>query len=136
MSVDNGTGASVVFGTSSITANITGISDTGVSREAIPTSHLGTTGGHTYIPGDLYEPGEITLSVQFDPDKNIETDILRVAETVTIHYALATGQSTKSQHSSTGFITSYGNISVEMETLMSAEITVKRSGNLTTTAST
>lgn len=136
MSVDNGTGTTVTFGTSSITANVTAISDTGVSREAIETTHLGTTGGRTYIPGDIYEPGEITLSVQFDPDKNIEVDILRVAETVTITYPLASGQSTASAHASSGFITSYGNVEVAGEALMSAEIVVKKTGALTTTPST
>ena len=135
MAVDIGTGTTVTFGTSGITANITDVGWSGLSRESVPTSHMGTTGGMTYTPADLYDPGELTLEVQFDPDKNYEVDIARVAETITVTFPLASGQSTASAWSATGFITGI-EWDDPLEGLMTGTITCKMSGAITTTPST
>ena len=87
------------------------------------------------IPGDLYEPGELTFDIQFDPDKNYEVDIARVPETVTVSFALATGQSTKSSWAGSGYIKSIS-WDAPMEGLMTGQLVVKWSGGITTTAST
>ena len=60
---DIGTGATITFGTNAFAAQVISAKPTGIEREAFKTSHLGTTGGHTYIPGDLYEPGGLEMEV-------------------------------------------------------------------------
>ena len=37
-----------------------------IQRKAIQTSHMGTTGGHTFIPGKLHDAGELTLEIKYD----------------------------------------------------------------------
>lgn len=66
MAVGTGQGLTVTFGTSSFAANIVGYTHPGASRAAVPTTHLGTTGGKTFIPSELYECTELQLRVQFD----------------------------------------------------------------------
>lgn len=68
--VDLGTGAVLVF--SGFTYEITAMSISGLSREAIDTTNLATTangvGSKTYIGGDLSDPGELSVEGHFNPD--------------------------------------------------------------------
>ena len=131
MPVDNGTGGSITFGTSGFTANITNISWDGIERVSIPTSHLGTTTAHTFIPGDLYDPGEVSLDIQFDPDTF--PPINSAAETITVTFPLSSGGSTAADWEATGFCTGASNV-VPLEALMTGTITVKMSGTIAVTA--
>lgn len=63
--MDIGTGTTVTFGTTVFAPQVTNVSWDGISREAIDNSHMGTTGARTSIPGDLYDPGELTLEIWF-----------------------------------------------------------------------
>jgi hypothetical protein len=66
MAADLGTGTTVTFGTSSFSFDLLDVSGSGNdSREAIQTSHMGTTGYHSYIPGDLMDGGEFTVEGHF-----------------------------------------------------------------------
>ena len=131
MPVDNGTGGSITFGTSGFTANISNINWDGIERVSIPTSHLGTTTAHTFIPGDLYDPGEISLDIQFDPDNF--PPINSAAETITVNFPLSSGGSTAADWEATGFCTGASNV-VPLEALMTGTITLKISGAITATA--
>lgn len=130
MGIDNGTGASVTFGTSGFTANITAISHDGIERVSIPTSHLGTTTAHTFIPGDLFDPGELTLDLQHDGDNYPPID--QAAETITVIFPLGSGESTAARWAFSGFATGY-NYSIPLEDLMTGQLTVKASGDITDT---
>lgn len=128
-----GTGATVTFGTTTIKANVTGVSWSGLSRESVPTSHLATTGGMTFMPGDLYDPGELSIDIQFDPDMTADADIVAAAETVTVTFPFAPGESsTNASWAATGFITSV-DMDTPLEDVMTGSITVKFSGAITTT---
>ena len=48
-------------------AEVLDISGPGISREAIDTTHLGTTTAKTYLNGKLYDGGEITVQVALLP---------------------------------------------------------------------
>ncbi len=94
--VDIGTGATIVFGTSGFTAEVMSISIDGIDRESIETTHLGTTvpaanqyGGRTYIPGDLADPGTTTIEINFNPDTLPPIGL--AAETITITFPLVAG---------------------------------------------
>lgn len=128
MGVDNGQGASITFGTSGFTANIESISHDGLERESIPTTHLGTTTARTFIPGDLYDPGELTLDVQFNPDDWPPID--QAAETITVTFPLGSGASTPATWAASGFATGF-NYGIQVESLMTGQLTCKFSGAIT-----
>lgn len=80
----DGTGATVTFGTSSFTAQLLEANWTGRERGNIRSTHMGTTGSHTYIPHDLVEPGELSLKFWFNCTDNTATILGAAAETITI----------------------------------------------------
>lgn len=131
MPVGNGQGTTITFGTSSFTANVMSISVDGVERPAIDTSHLGTTTSRTFIPGDLVDEGSVTLAIQYDPDS--EPPKKGALETVTITFPLSTGATTAASRAFSAFVTGF-DAGVEMDALMTGNVTIKVSGNVTVTA--
>ena len=79
-----GTGITLTFGTTSFTCEILDVTPPGLSRESFQTSHQGTTGAHTYLPGKLYDPGEFGFRFNYDPTKS--PPIGSAAEEVTLTY--------------------------------------------------
>lgn len=130
--VDVGTGTSLVFGTSGFNAYITNVSGPGITREAIETTHLGTTGGKTFIPGDLYDGGELTLDVMHDPSITVPMLAGNQPETITITYPTPAGMSSGATWSFSGFMTNY-EPTAPLEDKMTATVTIKLTGNLTQT---
>ena len=65
---DIGTGSTIEFSTMLTTAvgEILSIGWSGIERAAIDISHMGTTGGRIFKPGDLYDPGEITAEMHMN----------------------------------------------------------------------
>ncbi len=66
---DIGTGSSLAFGTTPITVEYTSIEVSGMARESIDVSHLGTTDYKIFIPSKLRDGGEITCEGLLDPDQ-------------------------------------------------------------------
>ena len=58
---DKGSGVSVTFD-SSYFAAAESVDWSGINRAAIPTTTLATTGGMTFEPSEIYDPGEITIT--------------------------------------------------------------------------
>lgn len=136
--VDNAMGITAVFGTSSFTSELTDVDWSGITREAIETSHQGTAeagagkfGNKTYIPGDLSDPGELTMTIHFDPDQ--EPPIDQPAETITLTWPKASGDTTAATWAASGFITSF-DIGAPLDDKSTATMTVKFSGNVTMVA--
>lgn len=61
---DIGTGSTLTF--ANFTPELLSLSWSGISREAVDTSHMGTVGGRTFLPGDLHDPGEVTAEVHLN----------------------------------------------------------------------
>lgn len=133
MPADIGTGATVTFVSSSFTANITDISWDGITRPDIKTSHLGTTTADTFTHGDLYDPGGMTLQIQFDINKT--PPFGSTSEVITFTPPVAPGYMTAGSWSATGYVNSYG-FQVPHEDLMTATIGIKFSGTIATTSAT
>jgi hypothetical protein len=136
--VDIGTGATITFGTSSWTAELLDIQWSGISRESVETSHMGTAapgvgkfGNRTHIPGDLSDPGELRIQFHLDPDD--EPPIDQPAETITVAFPLVSGDATPANWAGSGFATDFS-LSVPLEDKMTGEMTVKFTGNITQTA--
>jgi hypothetical protein len=89
---DIGTGATLAY-TGWPSYSILSISPSGASRAAVPSSHLGTTGGQTFIAGDTYDPGEIEVECIMDnedPNTN-DPPITDAAATLTITFPTISG---------------------------------------------
>ena len=122
-----GTGASLTLGTTGVTLLCTSISSGGITWTAVETSHLGTTGARTFVRGDLYDPGEITVQYQADPD-DMDTLLTNSAsETVTITYS----DTPAATEASSGFVTSWDPATNELEGLVMGSLTIKRTGAIT-----
>lgn len=136
--VDNAMGITAVFGTSSFTSEVTDIDWGGITRNPIDTSHQGIAaagagkfGNKTFIPADLSDPGELTLTLHFDPDQ--EPPIDQPAETLTLTWPLASGDATAATWAGSVFITSY-EVGAPLDDKMTATMTVKVSGEVTMVA--
>lgn len=123
-----GTGLAITF-QSGILAEITSASWSGVTREQIESSHMGTTGGRTYIPGTLYDSGSLEVGLIFDnPDAAWDTAMAAAAETVTVTFS--NGNTWAASGSMQEF-----EWTAPLEDRMTATATIKLSGDITVAAS-
>jgi hypothetical protein len=120
-----GTGTTVTFGTSGWTPELLDIRGPSYSREAVDMSHFGSTGGKIFSPGDLYDGGEITLELAFDPTD--APPLTGVAETITITYS----DSSTTSWSVNGFLTGF-EPGVPLEGRATASATFKVDGSINT----
>ena len=127
---DIGTGTTIAFGTSSFSAELLGISQDGMSRPAIDTSHMGTSTWKTFMPGDLVDNGEVQMEIAFNPDN--QPPISAVAETITITFPVPAGSSSGATAAFSGFVTDWG-VQGPLEERMTSTITIKVSGQITWT---
>lgn len=86
--VNVGTGTTIGFSAGAYAAEVLNVSWSGISRPSIDTTHMGTVeannfGGRTFMPGDLVDPGELTVEYHFDPDLDPLIDGAVVTITVT-----------------------------------------------------
>ena len=130
--MDIGTGASIAFGTSNFTAEVMSINGNDISRPSIDSSHLGTTGARTFLPGDLVDNGSVELEINFDPDE--QPPIAGAAETITVTFPTPPGGSTPADAEFSGFVTNWS-WGVPLEDKMTATITLKISGAIAWTDS-
>lgn len=126
---DVGSGATLAFGTSGFTANIISMSWGGIDRESIATSHLLTVGGRTFIVGDLHDPGDLTVEIQYDPNDRPPFD--GAAETITLTYPIPSGGSTGATHAATGFVMNWVPGQLDVDGLMISTLVIKFSGSIT-----
>ena len=133
---DVGTGATFAFGTTPIALDFTSIDASGISRESIDVTHLGTTGAKAFIPSDLYDPGEISFEGLMDPNLGdaLVTKIGAAAENMTVTFPIPSGGAAGSTFVASGFLTEF-EWGVPMEEEMTFSMTVKLTGAITWTDS-
>jgi hypothetical protein len=129
-----GTGASITFGTSGFAADLITLTLPEFTREAIETTHLGTTGAKTFKSAKLYTVGDI--SATFDHDPRETNMITQAAETITITYPLQAGEVTAKTLSFTGFVMSWGGEEMTVDNRMITNATIKAQGAITETPAT
>jgi len=132
--VQEGHAATLAFATSSYAPNVISINTPGISREALATTHLGTTGGKSFIPGALPDYGELSFTVQVNPDAL--PPITAVAEDITLTFGDGGSETSPAEWAFSGFITSVGDSNVSTDEIIVHDITVKVSGAITPTAAT
>ena len=124
-SVDIATGITIVFSTSAFLAEILDITGPGLTRESVDVTHQGTVDARIHAPVDLFDGGEMSFDVHFNPDTDppIDQDV----ETVTITWP------STAKWEFDGFMTAY-EPSAPLEDKMVGSITIKVSGDITITA--
>jgi hypothetical protein len=120
-----GTGTTITFGTSGFTGEILEITGPDGSRVSVPTSHLGTTVAHTFMPGDLVDWGEVSLEIAFDPTEDPPID--EAPESITITFP----NSDTTSWEFTGFVTGF-NVRTPLEERMTATMRLKITGDVDT----
>ncbi len=116
---DVGTGTTIAFGTSSFAQDVLDITHNDIARTKVITSHMGTTGEHTNMPGDLFDAGDLDVEILLDPDT--QPPIGGVTETVTITFPNA------STLIGTGFVSNW-RFGVPLEDRMTATLTLTWDG--------
>lgn len=99
--VDTGHGATVTFGTSGYSFNITSIDIGEETIGDISVDHLGVTGFKEFVPEDLVDGGEVVITYQFDNEASQPT--AGTIETLTITFPTASGQLTAANYAGTGY---------------------------------
>ena len=137
----DGAATTLLLGTSTweTTALITSLTWDEVTREALETTYLSTTGGRTFIPEDLPNYGALSVEVLFHDFiacPPFTTPGITPTETITVTYPILTGQSTAAIISTNGFGIGYTPPNAEVGSLMKAAAKFKITGAITFTAST
>jgi len=126
MATDVGTGSTIALGHTNdpydVTAELTSIEWSGWSAESVETTHMASTTARSYISGNLYDVGELTVEGHFDPTEALPkwTEV----GTVTITFA---GVGTPHRWALGAFITEYS-ISSPLEDKMTFSATLKATG--------
>lgn len=118
---DVGTGTSIAFSTSFL-ALLTNVDWSGISRSAVETTTMATTTAKTFMPSDIYDPGSLTVEMQFDSDA--APPVNGAAETITVTF----GDS--ETWIASGFLTDFA-FTAATEELITATATIKFSGPIT-----
>lgn len=117
--------ATVMTGTtytySGITNDVLDIEGPGLERAALETTHMGTTTARTFTPGDLYDAGEVTLTVHFSGQSDIPA-ITGSASNLVIDWAGGASTTTVS-----AFVIGV-DVSASVEEIGTARVTFKCTG--------
>lgn len=128
--IQTGHGATITFGTSSFTGSITAIGGFTTTREALDTSHLGTSTYRTFTPGDLIDAGEFEVTLLYDADE--QPPISGAAETVTITLPDSNPASGGGATiAGSAFVTQFTTPEIATDQLLTASFTVKWAGTIT-----
>lgn len=128
MAVREGYGSTLTAGTSAWTASIISMDWSGITREAIDTTHLGSTDAESFIPSELYNPGSLSVTVRYDPRTPPPYD--GAAETWTLTFP---GTGTGATYAASGFIEDFTIGTVENKNTVNATISIKMTGAITKT---
>lgn len=114
---ENATGI-IITGASGFLAEIVSVNGPSASRKILNTSHMGTTGWHTKIAGDLIDGGQLRCRIRFVPSTLVPIDEAAETWTITWPDSAATGWSF------TGQMVNF-EITSELEELIEADATIE-----------
>ena len=126
-----GTGATIGFGSSTVTSDLISLTLPERAREVIETTHLGTVGSKTFKPAKLINPG--TVSAEFDHNPAADRLIDNSQEEITITYPLGAGEATAAKLVFTGFVTQEGGEEFRVDQRMTTKVTIQITGPITYT---
>jgi hypothetical protein len=131
MAIDIGQGTFVGFGTALHTATgykITGVNHGGVSRAVADATHM-TSVAKEFVASSVYDPGELSVEVLFDPAIRPTADLANVATNQVVNVYWASGGTATTLWSAFGYAQAF-EAGAQMEDMMSGTLTIKLSGAL------
>lgn len=131
MAADIGQGTFVGFGTALHTATgfkITGVNHGGITRAVADATHM-LSSAKEFVASAIYDPGELSVEVLFDPSIKPTADLANVATNQTVNVYWASGGTTTTLWSAYGYMTQF-EAGAQMEEMMSGTVTIKLSGTL------
>lgn len=117
-----GTGTTITW--NGAIAELLDVTPPGLSRESVPTSHMGTIDAHTFLPTTLYDPGELTIEMAFLP--SYASAFLETVGTAVITFP----NSGSTTWTFEAFVTGYEPAD-PLEDRMTATLTLKVTGEIT-----
>ena len=125
---DKGSGVSIAFD-SNFLALATSFNWSDIDRGVVPTTTLATTGGMTFEPAEIYDPGTFTAELLFDPDDVPSLQALAASETLTVTLTDAGSTTWACDAFQTGFSWTAADVTDRLR----ATVTGKFSGSITVT---
>lgn len=104
MAMDTGHGATITFGTTALAFAWRKIGAVEQAGEAVEDTNLANLYYKTFLPGDVFEPGE--FEIEYSWGSKTALPALRTVETITITLPSADGVLSQADLSGTGFIMS------------------------------
>ena len=104
MAMDTGHGATITFGTTALAYTWRKISAVEMTGESVEDTNLSNAYYKTFLPGDVYEPGE--FEIEYCWGSKTALPALRTVETITITLPSADGVLSTATLAGTGFIMS------------------------------
>lgn len=129
MAAGTGNGTTLTHAAATFIANIISITPGEQTREALNVSHLGSVSNHEFIPGDLIDSGEFTVTyIQdvTDSDKTLPPMIGAELWTITLPEQVPAGNPPTITF--TGFVTSRQLAPLENDTVQVGTFTIKPDG--------
>jgi hypothetical protein len=133
MAVDIGQGTYVTFGTALVGTSgykITGVNHSGISRAVVDATHMRTVGGKEFVASEIYDPGELSVEVLFDPSIKPISDLTNVSTTQPLAVYWANGGNSTMMWSAYGLASGF-EAGAQMEDMMTGTLTIKLSGSIT-----
>lgn len=131
MAADIGQGTYVSFGTALHTTTgykITGVNHGGMTRAVADATHM-LSSAKEFVASSIYDPGELSVEVLFDPSIKPTTDLANVATNQVVNVYWANGGTATTLWSAYGYMTQF-EAGAQMEEMMSGTVTIKLSGTL------
>jgi hypothetical protein len=91
---------------------------------------MGTTGGKEFVASEVYDPGEVSAEVLFDPAIKPWTALTNVTTAQAVEVRFAAGGSTTQLWSAYGYVTGF-EAGSQMEDMQTGTVTIKLSGSVT-----
>lgn len=131
MARDIADGATVSFGSVFSSLKLASVGHSGLSRNTVDASHLGTSGGKEFLASSMYDPGELSCEVHFDPSlrSTIEGALTNDSTAQALVITYPNGGTSTYAWSAYGFLTGF-DVTANKEELMTATATVKLSGSI------
>lgn len=125
-------GATIAFASTGFSYNLIDLVAPSRAREALETTHLGTTVAKTFKPGKLHTVG--VYEATFDHKPGALDMLTKGKERVTITYPLEEGQTTPATIAFDAFVTQMGGEEYKVDTLMRSKVSLQVTGARTETA--
>lgn len=137
MGSDIGQGATVSFGailTNSTTSNtfkVNNVNWGGITRDVVDASHMLTSGGKDFVASEIYDPGELSIEIQYDPSVNPITPLTNATTAQVVYMRFPSGGTATYAWSAHGYMSGF-EAGIPRDDMMTGTVTIKLSGNVTT----